>query len=572
MDREPHDFREVARIMGMPCGAWAAMSLGSRLRDALRRDESQVDADQLVKRVAALERFAQASADHVPGEDLRPARAVVERAGARLALSRDHTVVALAGATGSGKSSLFNALTGMEASTVGVRRPTTGVAHACLWDEEGTGPLLDWLGIPVDRRFRRTTGSDDDPKLAGLVLLDLPDFDSIQAAHRIEVDRLLRLVDLVVWVTDPQKYADQVIHEQYLRTFHRHADSTVVVLNQADRLSTADMRRCLLDLTGLLAKDGLPSIPVFAVSAVGGSPGIGVLRGALRDTVSRRIVALQRLSADVDGAVASSQPLVGPAVTGELPVAGLSDALAKSAGVPAVVEATERAYRFRANASMGWPVVRWVRRVRTDPLRRLRLGGPSASSLPAPSPTTRSVADLAVRTLADRASAGLPAPWSASVTTAARSRSETLPDALDQAVVTTDLGMDRTPWWWRIVGLLQWVLTIVAIAGALWLLVRLALIALGVATLTLPSYDVRHVGHVPLATVALIGGALAGILLALLVKPLVALGARRSRRRADRRLHDAIAAVARGQVVDPIQRVLDDYTQAREALAHAAAS
>ena len=163
------------------------MSLGSRLRDALRRDESRVDADQLVKRVAALERFAQASADHVPGEDLRPARAVVERAGARLALSRHHTVVALAGATGSGKSSLFNTLTGMEASTVGVRRPTTGVAHACLWDDEGTGPLLDWLGIPADRRFNRPAGSDDDPKLAGLVLLDLPDFDSIRAAHRLEV-------------------------------------------------------------------------------------------------------------------------------------------------------------------------------------------------------------------------------------------------------------------------------------------------------------------------------------------------------------------------------------------------
>ena len=73
------------------------------------------------------------------------------------------------------------------------------------------------------------------------MLLDLPDFDSIQAGHRLEVDRLLRLVDLVIWVTDPQKYADQVIHEQYLRTFHRHVDSTVVVLNQADRLSDADV-------------------------------------------------------------------------------------------------------------------------------------------------------------------------------------------------------------------------------------------------------------------------------------------------------------------------------------------
>ena len=37
--------------------------------------------------------------------------------------------MALAGATGSGKSSLFNALLGEEVSAPGVRRPTTGTAH-----------------------------------------------------------------------------------------------------------------------------------------------------------------------------------------------------------------------------------------------------------------------------------------------------------------------------------------------------------------------------------------------------------------------------------------------------------
>ena len=42
------------------------------------------------------------------------AAAVAERAGARLRLPADHTVVALAGATGSGKSSTFNAVTGLE--------------------------------------------------------------------------------------------------------------------------------------------------------------------------------------------------------------------------------------------------------------------------------------------------------------------------------------------------------------------------------------------------------------------------------------------------------------------------
>ena len=56
-------------------------------------------------------------------------RPVVERAAGRLRLSADHTVVALAGATGSGKSSTFNALTGLELAAVGVRRPDDLLGH-----------------------------------------------------------------------------------------------------------------------------------------------------------------------------------------------------------------------------------------------------------------------------------------------------------------------------------------------------------------------------------------------------------------------------------------------------------
>jgi GTP-binding protein EngB required for normal cell division len=554
------------------------VSLAGRLRDVLRRDDQHVDADRLVGRVDALERFAKAAADHVPPDDLRAANVVVERAGGRLALSRDHTVVALAGATGSGKSSLFNALAGAQLSTVGVRRPTTGVAHACTWDAAGAAGLLDWLSIPPDRRFTREK-PDQDPQLHGLVLLDLPDFDSIQSAHRIEVDRLLRLVDLVVWVTDPQKYADQVIHEQYLQTFRRHVDSTVVVLNQADRLSAADVQRCIADLAELLANDGFDNVPVFAVSAVAARPGIEELQQSLRTTVSQRMAALRRLSADVDGAVDASQKLIGPPVAEDTIDRGtanaLATALANSAGVPAVTEATERAYRFRAKASMGWPLVRWIRRVRTDPLARLRLGAANAnrseaSSIAAPNSAQRSVADLAVRTLSDQAGRGLPSPWQSAVTAAARSHSATLPDALDQAVVTTDLGMDRKPWWWRLIGFLQWVLTVAALAGGLWLLVRLGLIALGVARLALPSTDVRSVGAVPYATLVLIGGAAAGILIALLVKPMVALGAKRSRRRADARLRASITGVSDEQVLTPVRQVLTDYGEARQALTEAA--
>ena len=128
------------------------------------------------------------------------ARAVAGRAGARLGLGLESTIVALAGPTGAGKSSLFNALAGEELVAVGVRRPTTATATAAVWGDVDDA-LLDWLQVP--RRHRRP-----DPALYRLVMLTLPDFNSVANDHWREVDRQVPLVDLLVWVTHPQKYAD----------------------------------------------------------------------------------------------------------------------------------------------------------------------------------------------------------------------------------------------------------------------------------------------------------------------------------------------------------------------------
>jgi predicted GTPase len=196
------------------------------------------EAEALVASVESLRRFVTVTGPYLPGSTLEPARLVVRRAGERLALSREHTVVALAGATGSGKSSLFNRLAGVDLSPVGVRRPTTPGAFACVWGSGDASELLDWLGVSAARRF----GPVDDDALAGLVLLDLPDFDSVEAEHRVEVDRLLALVDVMVWVLDPQKYADRLVHRQYLSRFTRHRDVTVVALNQADVLGPGDVQ------------------------------------------------------------------------------------------------------------------------------------------------------------------------------------------------------------------------------------------------------------------------------------------------------------------------------------------
>ena len=183
---------------------------------------------------------------------------MVARAGERLGLGLDATVVALAGPTGAGKSTLFNVLAGRELSRSGVRRPTTATTTAAV----GGGvddALLDWLDV-------RSRHALDAGAPAGLVLLDLPDFDSIEAAHRAEVDRLVRMVDLLVWVVDPQKYADAALHEGYLQPLAGHAAAMLVVLNQVDLLA-GQGDRAREDLRRVLGDHGLGDVPVLALSA-----------------------------------------------------------------------------------------------------------------------------------------------------------------------------------------------------------------------------------------------------------------------------------------------------------------
>ncbi|MFU8853771.1 GTPase [Micromonospora sp. SL1-18] len=537
------------------------------------------DPDALIARLQAVQRFLAAVDGQVPDAQLVAAHTVVERAGTRLALSGHHTVVALAGATGSGKSSLFNALARLDLSPVGVRRPTTGVAYACVWGPlDGASRLLDWLGVLPRHRFVRESAldGDDESALHGLVLLDLPDFDSVQRSHRLEVDRLIGLVDLVVWVVDPQKYADRVIHTSYLREFHRHKDVTVVVLNQADRLPPAELPRVLGDLRRLLDADGLEGVPLLPTVAVdpAGSKG---LRAELERTVAERRAALRRLAGDVDTVVAGLEPLVGPEAPrtgpGDASARELTSALAGAAGVPTVAEAVEAAYRHRAVGTTGWPLVRGWRKLRPDPLRRLHLSGGAdapaeslvaATSVPDPTAAQRSALNLAIRAVADRSAVDLPAPWPAAVTAAARSRLADLPDALDHAVAATDLGLERRPAWWRVVGLLQWLVTVAAAAGLGWLVLGYVLRALG-----LPPLENPRLGEAPWPTLLLLGGLLAGLLVAALARPVIRWAARRARQRAERRLTTSVGSVGEKYVLDPVWAVLARYAEAREALREA---
>src|SRR3954471_12209899 len=142
-------------------------------------------------RIEALQSATEAARGRLDDATVDAAQEVVDRAASRLRLSADHTVVAIAGATGSGKSSTFNALTGLELSAVGVRRPTTSWATACVWGAEGAQELLEWLGIPPRHQTTRDSmldathaaaSSRRDREMEGVVLLDLPDHDSTEVS------------------------------------------------------------------------------------------------------------------------------------------------------------------------------------------------------------------------------------------------------------------------------------------------------------------------------------------------------------------------------------------------------
>ena len=420
---------------------------------------------KLDRRLAALREAADLAAGRLDDADVEAARAVVERAGARLGLGLESTVVALAGPTGVGKSLLFNVLTGAELAAVGRRRPTTAAGQAAIWGEGGDA-LLDWLEIG-----RRHRVADDG--LGGLVLLDLPDFDSIEASHRLEAERVVGLADLVLWVVEPQKYADASLHDRYLRPLATHADAMGVVLNQADLLGTDDVEAWRRDMERLLERDGLPKLPLVVVSARDGD-GIPELRRLLAERVAARDAALAKLAADLEQA---AEPLAASCEGRARGVRAedsrrLQEALEEAAGVPTVVRAVRDAHRRRGALATGWPLVRWLRRFRPDPLRRLRLPDSpepqTRTSMPPPTDVQRAQVASAARRLADGAAEGLAQPWPRLVREAAVAADDRVADRLDRAVAGADLRVSR-PRWWRVAGWLQGALALALAAGAVWL-------------------------------------------------------------------------------------------------------
>ncbi|WP_372341330.1 GTPase [Streptomyces sp. CC224E] len=529
---------------------------------------------QLKQRLDALRELVGLSRTRLDGATLAEAGQVLDEAAARRRLSSRHTVVALAGATGSGKSTLFNALAGVNLSETGLRRPTTSAPIACSWTDGAAG-LLDRLGIPGRARRRPVPGQQGEAELDGLVLVDLPDHDSAAPEHREQVDRVLGLVDAVVWVVDPEKYADAMLHERYLRPMAGHAEVMFVVLNQVDRLPGDATEQVLDDLRRLLDEDGIalgehgePGATVLPLSALTGE-GVDELRDCLDQFTADRRAAARRIGADVDAAADHLKPVYAVGRQSGLSEEAreeFADRLAEAVGAAAAGQAAEREWSRGAGRACGTP---WLRLWRWYEERR---AGEAAATAPAAVAddeeiTARQRVEHAVRVVGDSAAAGLPEAWGQAVREAAARGGEGLPEALDELASDVSFGASDAaddhlgseqgasagrpprPGWWPVAVFAQVFMTAIQVLGVLWLVGQVV------------GVFASNVG-VPLLLV--LAGIVGGPCVEWSCRMAAKGPARRYGQEAERRLRDAAAACGRARVLDPVAAELLRYREVRE--------
>lgn len=262
----------------------------------LRRPTSSLMHEALTGLLDRADLAVGAARAFLPADSLEPISRVAIEARTRMLYPEDVLVVALAGGTGSGKSSLFNLLTGTEAAEVGVSRPTTSEALAAVPERHSSSfdSFLAELGVG------RKVVQD---RMPGVCLLDLPDTDSVETDHRLWVEAIIPRVDVMVWVVDPEKYRDAALHHRYLQPLAGYASQFVVVLNQTDRLDGVALESVMSDLAAALVEDGLDGVPLIGAAAAPPSgPPIGVveLAAALGDLVDRPDLLFSKLLTDLE--------------------------------------------------------------------------------------------------------------------------------------------------------------------------------------------------------------------------------------------------------------------------------
>lgn len=606
-------------------------------RHAERGATPAVAASPFARSVASLKEAISYGEGRVPETVLLDAAETLERLSQRRELSTEHTVIGFFGATGSGKSTLFNAIAGQNIALSAPTRPTTSTVQAAIWEAEGSEELLDWLGIDkrvypqtqalaaegeadgnnkaaggaaapnavtepapgLFNRIRRAVGGRGEmrTRTGGLILLDMPDFDSVTTTNRDLAARMMRYVDVLVWVVDPQKYADAVIHRDFMVPLAASGAQALCVLNQADKLAPAEVPAVLASLTRLLQAEGteahLLAAPI-AVSARTGE-GVDVLRDLLAQVAAAKSLSLQRTDAQLHATASQLRAYAGgegAVLAGAYALEAeqkLVKACYTSSQAEQVLQAATASYRRAAGQHTGWILTRWTSRLKADPLRRLHLGQQDekknsskaeksagmlgsesenapelvASSLPPLSAAQKAGMANAVRQYSKQMAARIDEPWKRSMKEAALSREAELPELLERDMMRIDYGLGRTRAPWVIFNTLQWIALLSALVGVGWLTL---ISGMAYLQIQLPPAPTPEGSPVPLPTLLLLLGILLGIASAGVGRLLTAMGSRYYARKLRGRLQTGVEKAVQSCVVAPVQLEAKRLNAYRKAL------
>jgi energy-coupling factor transporter ATP-binding protein EcfA2 len=457
------------------------------------------------------------------GIDTEHIRAVHADAVGRLGFPGHTYVLALVGGTGVGKSSLLNALAGASVSPASARRPTTTVPVAWIPAEEreDLDPLLDWLDV-------RDVHQHDHESLRSVAILDLPDIDSVAVAHRERVEALLPRVDAVAWVTDPEKYHDAVLHDDFLRAWLPRLDRQAIILNKVDRLRPLDRERVRRDLVRDAeragAASGRPPIPVLGTAAIGSdgaAPDVGELRSWLADGLDAKTIIRERLAATVANLADALAREAGVDASG--PARAFLEPAARRAAMDAATAAVLRAVDLPGLERQAVAATRARARARgTGPIGLLtsfayRLSGRESQAADpegylvrwrerAPlAPALEAVRLGLVAPVREATRAVRPALAAALEPTALRQELEL---AVDRSIARRERLEAPSSRWWPVVGFLQTIATASIALSVVWIILWV------LARPPVASVDVPLLGPLPMPFAALVVSLLVGYILA----------------------------------------------------------
>jgi GTPase SAR1 family protein len=243
-------------------------------------------------------------------------------------------LICIIGGTGAGKSLLFNSLTGSKFSEVGVKRPCTKGAVICC--PAASVHILKNLGTvrAIDETTRIVTS--DQENLRNIILVDTPDFDSVEKDNLIISNRFFVLSDVILFVASEEKYAD-LLGRNVLRRSLNWGKEIGVILNKAlTEAAFQDFSQSLKKELGefkLVKIARIEGIPEILDSAVEIEPLVSLisqfkslkktrelrtlelhrLRSNLLTSLNTTAVELQRLRDRVSGAIVQIQEVLNQA-------------------------------------------------------------------------------------------------------------------------------------------------------------------------------------------------------------------------------------------------------------------